>query len=420
MQTKKIEKEGYNLHLIKTQNFKTISVKVIFWEKIKKEELTLRTFLVNNLLFSSKKYPTNKELTIKKEELYGIAVGGGTHRKGSYVFSELNLSVIEEKYTEKNLLKNALEFFFDVLLNPNITNEEFEKNSYEINYERVKTDLEMINENPSIYSFLEYKKLLGKDKEFASPVDGTLEDLKKITPQKLYQYYKKFITTNNIDIVIAGNINFEEIEKIVTNSFKTKPRKTTNGNMYLDYEKEFTESNIKTNFAQSKIIMGSTLKQLTESEMKYALMVYNIILGNSPNSKLFKNIREKHSYAYSISSNFNRLDGIFYISAGISKNNYNHVKEEVLKEIENMKKGRFNQKDIKSAKETIFGILKEMQDHQGAISDHYFNQIYLNSEPLEVQKEIIKSITKEKIIEVANKINIDTILLVEEKEHGKN
>ena len=61
-----------------------------------------------------------------------------------------------------------------------------------------------------------------------------------------------------------------------------------------------------------------------------------------------------------------------------------------------------------------------MQDHQGAISDHYFNQIYLNSEPLEVQKEIIKSITKEKIIEVANKINIDTILLVEEKEHGKN
>lgn len=420
MQIKKIEKEGYNLHLLKTQNFKTISVKVIFWEKIIKEELTSRNLLINNLLFSSKKYPTNKEVTITKENLYGVGIGGGIHRKGNNVFSEFSLSVIEEKYTEKGLFEKSLEFFFEMILNPNIIDNKFEKDSYEINYESLKTDLKMANENPSFYSFLEYKKLLDKDKEFALSVDGTLEDLKKITPESLYEYYNKFITTNNIDILVAGNIDFEEIEKIITKLFIPKSRTRKIDNMPLTYEKEFTENIIKTNFSQSKLIMGSTLNKLTEEEKKYSLLVYNIILGNSPNSKLFKNIREKHSYAYNISSNFNRLDGIYYISAGISKNNYQHVKEEILKEIEKLKEGKFTQKEIKNAKETLFGVLKEIKDHQGAICDHYFSKQYFQSEDLEIQKEKIKNLTKEDILKVAKKINIDTILLVEEKENEKD
>ena len=66
MEIKTNNENGYNLHFIETKNFKTTFIKVIFWEKIKKEELVFRNMLINNLLFSSKTYNTQKKMNIKK------------------------------------------------------------------------------------------------------------------------------------------------------------------------------------------------------------------------------------------------------------------------------------------------------------------------------------------------------------------
>ena len=45
MEYKQIDKRSYKLHLIKTDKFKTITVRCIFKEKINKEEITIRNFL---------------------------------------------------------------------------------------------------------------------------------------------------------------------------------------------------------------------------------------------------------------------------------------------------------------------------------------------------------------------------------------
>ena len=51
---------SYNLHLIKTDKFKTVTVKVMFQSPIVKEEITKRNILSDILLQSSKKYPSNR------------------------------------------------------------------------------------------------------------------------------------------------------------------------------------------------------------------------------------------------------------------------------------------------------------------------------------------------------------------------
>lgn len=420
MEIKKIEKNGYNLHLIKNKNFKTILIKVIFWEKLVKEELTKRSLLLDNLLFSSSKYNTNKKMTIKKHDLYGISIGGTNYRRGNYIFSEINLSVIEDKYTEKGLFNESLEFFFDTILNPNIKENGFDEESFTITSEKLKTDILSIKENPAYYAFFEYKKLLGKDKPFSYRPEGNIEDFNKITKENLYDYYKNFINKNNIDIIVIGNIDEKIPEKIIENNFKIEKRNRINEELYLSYEKDFTEDIIPSKFTQSRLVMGASLKDLTDHERRYAALFYNIILGSSPNSKLFKNIREKHSYAYNISSNINRIDRMFYITAGISRQNYENVKKEVLNEIENMKQGNFTSQDIKDAKSVLLSVIKEVNDYQNSIIDHYFSKTYLDNNPLDKQKEEIKKITKKDIINVAKKINIDTILLLEEDAYGKD
>ena len=413
MKIKNIKKDGYNLHLVKNNNFKTTLVKVLFWKEVEKEELTKRSLLVDNLLFSSNKYKTEKEMVQKRQDLYGANIWSNVYRKGKYMFLEMNISIIDEKYTQEGLLKESLDYFMEILKNPNIEDNKFSKTGFEITYEKLKLYLQGQKENPNYYSITEYKKLLGEE-IYTYKTEGDINQLRDISPENLYEFYKTFYQNNNIDVIVISDMDDNYIEKLIEDKFDLKGFEIEMSSPYLSYKKDYSETIKKTNYSQSVLLMGGATSSLTEFEKKYASLAYNIILGSSPNSKLFKNVREKHSYTYNISSKISRLDGIFLVQAGISKNNYEKVIEEVLKEMENMKEGRFTLKDVKNAKEVLLSTLNEITDYQGSIADYYFNQLYFNGDSFEEQRENIDKIDKEKIMEVANKINIDTVLLAEE------
>ena len=61
---------------------------------------------------------------------------------------------------------------------------------------------------------------------------------------------------------------------------------------------------------QSKLAIGCVFEQLTDFELRYVLSIYSFILGGSGDSLLFKNIREKKSLAYDVSSSYYKNDNI--------------------------------------------------------------------------------------------------------------
>ena len=52
-------------------------------------------------------------------------------------------------------------------------------------------------------------------------------------------------------------------------------------------------------------MLGFKLERLTDYERQYIMPLYNIILGGTPTSKLFKTVREKHSLCYAVNSHLN-------------------------------------------------------------------------------------------------------------------
>ena len=82
-----------------------------------------------------------------------------------------------------------------------------------------------------------------------------------------------------------------------------------------------------------------------------------------------------------------------------------------------MKEGNFTEKDLKSAKELALSILKEVDDSPISIIDHYNNYLYYGADTLKDAYQKVKNITKEDVIKVAKKIEIDTIYLLKEDEN---
>ena len=91
---------SYKLHLIKTDKFKSITVRVSFHRVIKKDEITIRNILSDMFMQSSKKYSSKRELTIKAQDLYAAGLRTTNSRLGNYINTDFYLSSLNDKYTE--------------------------------------------------------------------------------------------------------------------------------------------------------------------------------------------------------------------------------------------------------------------------------------------------------------------------------
>lgn len=139
-------------------------------------------------------------------------------------------------------------------------------------------------------------------------------------------------------------------------------------------------------------------------------MIYNSILGGSANSKLFQNVREKASLAYTASSSYYRLKNNIFINCGIEIENYEKALEIIKKQIEDMKNGDFTDEEIENAKKGIIAAIKTIDDEQDTEITYFFGQELSNvKNSLEEYIKKIQSVNRESILNIANKVSINTI-----------
>ena len=344
---------SYKLHMIKTDKFKTIKVKISFRRSIVKEEVTLRNILSDILVQTTNKYKTKRDLSIKAQDLYAASISSNNSRIGNYINTDIILSVLNDKYTEEGNFSKALDFLYDVVYDPNVSDNHFADDQLEIIKTSAKTSLESLREDSNYYSLLRLFEVMDKDSPSSYRLCGYIEDIDKIDSEKLYQYYLEVIKKDLMDIFVIGDIDFSIMEELIKNKFRVNTFKKCRKSYYVEEKKGRMRKQIikeKDENNQSKLAIGARLTSLTTYEKNYPLTLYNIILGGGEDSKLFRNVREKNSLCYYINSVPQKLDNILLIRAGVDKDNVKKTISLVEKEISNLKKGKITDNDLVIAK----------------------------------------------------------------------
>ena len=407
---------SFKVHLIKTDLFKTITMKVMFHTPIIKEDITKRNILSDILLTSSKKYATRRDLNIKSEELYAADIYTSNQRIGNYITTSFILQTLNDKYTEDGNFASSVEFLHEIIFNPDLINNKFKDEKLELVKSNAKIALESIKENSANYSIIRLKEEYDNKSSVSYRMTGYLDDLEKINTQNLYDYYEKMIENDYVDIFVIGNINIKELLLIIKKYFKFRKVKKRKKSYELDYHlprkkvktiKEVTSNN------QAKLAIALSISKLKDFDKKYSLLILNIILGGTADSKLFKEVREKNSLCYTIRSSYSRLDNLMIISAGIDNINYDKVLDLINKIFDDIKKGKFNESDISVAKEYYNTLTESIVESPARLINESFSEKILGVDSLEKRKENINKITKKDIIRVSKKLNIDTIFLLE-------
>lgn len=406
-------KEGITLHNINTNKFKTNLCAVFLTFPITYENATKDTLIALMLRRGSEKLKTREEITSKLAELYGAEFDSGIDKSGDNHVLKFYLESLNEEYLPKkeDLLKKSIEVLLDIVFNPNIENNKFNEEYLEQEKNNLKQIINSKIDNKTMYALNRCIEEMYEGRPYGIYKYGYVEKLEEITAQNLYEYYKELINTCKIDIFVSGiNSNITSIiqENEIINSLKSRtPNYITHGSVSnINDEKIIQE---KMDVTQGKIVIGMDLN-LQNDEEKYAAQVYNTILGGSASSKLFQNVREKASLAYTVSSNYMKLKSNIFIRAGIEIENYQKALEIIKQQLKDMKNGVFSDKDINQAKRTLIATINNIQEEQDIEISYYYGQELSDKiMTIEEYKSNIEQATKENIITVANNLKINTI-----------
>lgn len=421
MKYKKISNYSYNLHIIKTKKFKTVTVEVNFKRKLIKEEITARNMIINMLCESTGEYKTKRELAIATEDLYELYYRGMNYTSGKYSVMTFDATFLNEEYTETGMLDKSIKFLADIIFKPNIVKKNnitsFNPDSYNLSYNLLKNNIMSLKENPDGYAKTKMLENMEPNSYLSYRSSGYLEDLEKLDSKKLYKYYESMLNSDIIDIFVIGNVNERHIEKVIKENFSCiKTFKKPSESHFVRPKKcRLTPKTVKEKqkINQSKLVMGYKIDKMTDFELRYVLSVYTYILGGGPDSKLFKSVREKNSLCYYISSVGMPLNSVMTINAGISNDNFKKAVSLIKKAVADMKKGKFTNDDIIKAKVTYINSLKELEDSPQSILSLYAGIEYLKSDTLEDRFNKINKVTVNDVVKLASKIHLDTIYLLE-------
>lgn len=416
MDYKIIDKTSYKLHLIKTSKFRTTTIRVILKDELKKENITKRNVLADLITYSTYNYKTRKELVEKCQDLYSVQLYTRDYRIGNYNTINITMSFLNEKFTEPGMEEESIKLLGEILFNLNVKDEKFDYDSFNFIKRSNEQVIGTIKEDPVKYSAIRMLEEMGPNEPFSYHEFGYIDDLNQIDNENIYEYYQDVISKSIVDIYVIGDYDSIEMESYFHKYMKFKTFKREKKNLIIEHSKYLkTPKIIKEDFDsnQSKLTIGCKIKNLTERERNYVLSLYNIILGSSPKSKFFKNIREKHSLCYYISSSLNKLDNILLIRSGISNKNFDKITSLIKKEMKDIEKGNFTDEDLEDAKNIYITRMNEILDNQDAIIDTFIASDTFNLGTIDERCEEIKTITKDEIIKLSKKVKMDTIFLLE-------
>ena len=414
-------KKGINLHTIKTDIFKTNLVAVFLTTNLSRENVTKDALIPAILRRGTQKFPTQEDLSKALENMYGASFDCGIEKTGDNHVFKFYLEALNDNYIEnqEDLIGKTINALLEIVLNPYLEEKKFKKEYLESEKNKIKQIIEAKIDNKDLYALTRCTEEMFKGKPYSLYKYGYIEDLEKITLDEIYNYYLKLLNTCKIDVFVSGNINEDKVIKIVgenENILKLSEREPSfsinNEKTESKEKKEIKKFEEKMNINQGKLVIGADIN-VNDENTRFSALLYNTILGDSANSKLFQNVREKEHLAYTARSGYIKTKNCIFIRAGIEIENYEKAIKVIKEQIEDMKNGNFTDVDIQNAKKYIISSIDSIQEEQDTEITYYLGQELSDQflTPEEYRKKI-ENVSKEEIVEIAKNVSLNTIFFL--------
>ncbi|MEH7094581.1 EF-P 5-aminopentanol modification-associated protein YfmF [Neobacillus vireti] len=417
------ELQGYKLHVIATEKYKTNTFVWRMKAPLTKEDVTKRALLPHVLQSSSAKHTSTTALRSYLDELYGATLYVDLAKKGEYHVMSVSLEIANEKFLSDPapLLKKGFELLSEILTNPNASGNAFDQDTVEKEKRVLKSRIQSVFDDKMRYSNVRLLEEMCKDEPYALQVNGEASDVDAITPENLYEYYQKAFSEDEMDLYVIGDVKEEEVKQLAGHLLQFENRTPKK----IQTEKSAPRSNVNEvkevqDVKQGKLNIGYRTNIVYGDPDYFALQVFNGVFGGFSHSKLFINVREKASLAYYAASRLESHKGLMLVMSGIDLKNYDQAVGIIHEQMDAMKKGDFTDQELEQTKAVIQNQIMETVDTARGLTEILYHNVVADTTiSLDTWMDEMNKVTKEEITAVAEKIQLDTIYFLTGTEAGK-
>ena len=411
--------KGVHLHFIQSEKFKTNKIKVRFSAPMSEKTIAGRVLTASMLETSNALYPTSQSFREKLANLYGANFSTSLSRRGLVHYLDINLSFVRDQFlSRKNVLTDEmLEFLKASLFSPLSKGNAFDAKTFKIEKKNVLTDLEAEIENHFYHAHRKLNDLFYDLSEMRIPRVGTVELVEKETAESSFATFQQMLKEDQIDFFFIGNFNEIAIRDKIQD-FHFAEREQPLELMYQQNYSNVTRENLEQREVHQSIIELAYHFSAQYGDSKHLpLIVLNGLLGGFAHSKLFVNVREKESLAYTISSNFDIFSGLLRIYAGIDRANRTKTIALINRQILDLKRGNFTDDELEQTKKMLKNSILLAQDRQNTLIERAYMSAVLGKKflSLEAWLESLENVRKNEVIKAAQQLKLQAIYFMEGK-----
>ena len=411
--------KGVNLHFLQSKKFKTNIIKVRFTAPLNENTVAARVLVACMMETANQKYPTSQLFREKLASLYGVELSTSVSKRGRVHYVDLNISFVRDDFlSKKNVLTDeVLDIIETIFFSPLVVEDHFDSDTFDVEKKNTISDLESEIEEPYYYAHGQLNQLFFEDETIGMSRLGKVDLVRQETAQSSLSQFHQMLQLDNIDFFFIGDFNEVAIVDRV-NQFEFKPR---DNNLSVNYQQPFTnvvrEKLEQKQNQQSILELGYHFSTQYGESLHIPLVVLNGMLGAFSHSRLFQVIREKEGLAYTISSHFDIFTGFMRVFAGIDKESRTKVMTLIMRQLNDLKRGKFTESELQLTKEMLVNTTLLAQDRQNTLIEREYLKTILGKKVLSLEEwlESIDKVSREEIIEVAKTINLQSVYFMEGK-----
>ena len=406
------------LTCIPSEKFKTSFLSAQIAAPLEKEAAGCNALMVNVLSRGTVRCPDMASIGRELDLLYGARLEPTVRKKGENQLFGFAASCIDDRFLPKGekLLEKLTdllgEFFCMPVTRGGRLLEAYVESERENLADMIRSD---INDKRA-YAARRLLEEMCAGERYGLRRMGSAGDVENISLQRLNRHYRETLPKGRLELFYCGSAPEKRVAGAFARAFAALPRQGALEPVQTIRRPARETCRVVTeelDVGQGKLCIGCR----TDCTDMAAAMLMNAMFGGATTSKLFVNVRERLSLCYYADSAYHRLKGLVTVSSGIEFQNYDRAVEEILRQLEALRRGDWEDWEIEGARQSLVNSLRTMEDSAGSMEDFVMGQAAAGSdETIPGLIAALAEVTPERVRAAAESVKPDTIYFLKGKE----
>lgn len=411
--------DAITFHYLPTDLFTTDYFSVHFIVPLCEDAVAGYTLLTKLFKRGCRAFPSQGAFAKRLEELYASSLSISASKQGECQMISLGMEFLASRFVfdNANVAEDACALLEMVLCDPYLENGFFSPEWVEREKTALKDQLRATLNDKRVYAMKRCREVMCEGEAYSLALEGTEERIDALTPNVLFGLYQRMLKEAQVEIFYIGRetetVAEERARKLAASFGKRTPKFcTTIFTPTATTVKRVTES---VDALQGKLAMGfrTGITEDASTKQKDALLLFNILYGTSPISKLFMNVREKLSLCYYCSSVNDNQKGVMFVQSGVENEKAEKAEAEILLQLKEIQSGNIKDGEMIAAKQAFRDLTRSVADSPYTLEQWYLKRLLLKDyrTPKEMS-DAIDVLTVEDVASAARAITLDTVFFL--------